>query len=146
MKYLGLAAIFLLAFSQTVFAGGTNIDAAILLKATTSWDGAEIRYPSGPAEISVVKVRIPKGMVVPLHCHPVASAGYISKGAVEVTSASGERRLFKAGQAAIETINTWHKAVAVGSDTEIIVFYAGQKGLPLTIKQDVNNPLSKKCD
>lgn len=38
--------------------------------------------PFRPAEISVVKIRIPKGMVVPLYCHLVASASYISKGAV----------------------------------------------------------------
>jgi len=43
----------------------------------------------------------------------------------------------KAGEALVETVDTWHWAKNEGSEpAELIVFYAGAKGGVLTIKKE----------
>ena len=61
-----------------------------------------------------------------------------------MVNSSGENKLFQAGDAFIEVMNKWHKGIFV-EDTELIVFYAGQKGVALSVKKDGSSPLFKAC-
>ena len=69
---------------------------------------------------------------------------YVLKGSVTVVTAAGKSRLFKTGEAFIEVSNTWHKGI-FNEDTELLVFYAGKKGVPLAVKQGDSSPFAKEC-
>lgn len=104
-----------------------------LLQATTSWDGGAIAYPGGDAEITAVILRIGEGDEPPFHCHPVPTMGYVLRGELEVETADGDKDVFTEGQSVVEVMRTVHRGVALQAPVEVIVFYAGARGLPTTV-------------
>lgn len=114
----------------------SNVQAQDLLQSTTSWDGGDIYYPQGDAEITSFILKLEPGKEVPYHCHPVPTMGYVLKGNVEVETANGDKTVLKQGQSAIEVMKTVHRGKAVNGPAEIIVFYAGAVGVPTTIMLD----------
>ncbi len=117
----------------------------VLTKSSTSWDGKAVSYAPGSAEIQIMKIHIPSGVQLPLHCHPTPLAAYMTKGTLEVTKKSGEKSIFHAGEAFIEVMNSWHFGRSIDTDAELIVFYAGTKGIPITVKENGDPALAKKC-
>lgn len=106
-----------------------------LAKTTTSWDGRAIpAYPEGQPQVTVSKVTIPSGLKLQWHKHPVLTAGVVLKGQLTVITDKDERLHLKAGESIVEVINKWHHGVNEGDEpTEIIVFYAGIEGQPVTV-------------
>jgi hypothetical protein len=51
-------------------------------------------------------------------------------------NATGKRTIVHAGQALAETIQTTHRGFTTNEPVELVVFYAGQVGLPITINED----------
>ena len=49
---------------------------------------------------------------------------------------TGERTTLRAGQAVAETVQTTHRGFTTDEPVELIVFYAGQVGVPLTINEE----------
>ena len=145
MKILLFFIMGLLIASQNVLADD-KATADILRQGSVSWDGANVQYPDGMAEISIVKISVPQGVKIPLHCHPVPLAAYVLEGTLEVIKSSGEKKIFRQGEAFIEVMNTWHKGSGVGKDTELIVFYAGKKDLPLSINMNGDPALASTCN
>lgn len=115
-----------------------------ILQATTSWDGGEISYPEGQAEITSVILRINEGDKPPFHCHPVPTMGYALKGVVEVETREGKKVVVKAGEPLVEVMRTVHRGVALEGPAEIVVFYAGAEGVPVTVLPE-NDPDGKYC-
>lgn len=107
--------------------------AAPLLQTTTTWEGGAIAYPDGEAEVTAVILRIDEGEEPPFHCHPVPTLGYVLTGVVEVETADGKTRRIAKGESVVEVMNTVHRGIAVEAPVEIIVFYAGAKGVPNTV-------------
>lgn len=62
--------------------------------------------------------------------------GYVLRGTIEVTTGDGTTARFEAGQSTVEVMNTAHRGIAIGGPVDIIVFFAGAKGLPNTITPD----------
>ena len=146
MKIIFFVSSLLLLFGQNILAI-EDVSSSYLIKDSTSWDGNTFEYAKGKPEITIQKIDIsPKNKPVSLaiHCHTSPVAAYVLKGSVEVMKPSGEYKLFKAGDAFIEVMNEWHKGIFT-EDTELIVFYAGEKNIPLSFKQDDKSPLSKVC-
>ncbi|MBE0427299.1 MAG: cupin domain-containing protein [Nitrospirae bacterium] len=116
-----------------------SVDVKVLVKTTSSWDGSKLPdYPGGQPEITILKITIPPGVSLPLHKHPVINAGVLLKGELTVRTDTGERLHLKAGEAIAEVVNTWHCGKNEGNiPAEIIVFYAGTQGLPITIQQNI---------
>ena len=104
-----------------------------LLKTTTTWEGGNIAYPDGEAEVTAVILRIGEGDTPPFHCHPVPTMGYVLKGVVEVETKDGRKKRMAAGESVVEVMNTVHRGIAVEAPVEIIVFYAGAEGVPTTV-------------
>jgi quercetin dioxygenase-like cupin family protein len=104
---------------------------------TETWTGKKLPpYPSGQPEISILKITIPPGQRLPMHKHPVINAGVILRGELTVTTDKGEVLHVKAGQPIVEVVNEWHYGANHGTEpVELIVFYAGVKGTPITIPQ-----------
>lgn len=127
----------LLASGITLADDVKSIEVDVLVKTTTSWDGSEFpEYEKGRPEVTILKVTIQPGAEFPLHKHPVINAGVIMKGELTVKTQDNKKVTLKAGDAAAELVNKWHYGKNEGNETvELIVFYAGIKGMPLTIKK-----------
>ena len=104
-----------------------------LLRSQTSWDGGEIEYPAGSAEITSFILRLDEGSVPKFHCHPVPTFGYVLQGEVEIETRDGKKTILKQGESAIEVMRTVHRGRAIGGPAEIVVFYAGAVDVPNTV-------------
>ncbi|MGB5461102.1 MAG: cupin domain-containing protein, partial [Eudoraea sp.] len=105
------------------------------VKTTESWNGVPLpKYLDGNPEITILKMIIPPKTKLPLHKHPEINAGVVLKGELTVISETNDTLYFKAGEPIVELVNTWHFGRNDGTEpVEIIVFYAGVKGTPITI-------------
>ena len=93
-------------------------------------------YPKGEPEITILRIKIPPGSLLPLHKHPVINAGVLLSGELTVVTEDGKNLHLKAGEAIIEVVNTWHYGKNEGNvPADIIVFYAGTMDGPITIKK-----------
>lgn len=108
-----------------------------LTVSTEAWTGQKLpSYPSGQPEISILKITIPPGQRLPMHKHPVISAAVVIRGELTVTTDKGKVLHVKAGRPMIEVVNEWHYGANHGTEpVELIVFYAGVKGTPITVLQ-----------
>ncbi|WP_353572908.1 cupin domain-containing protein [Candidatus Albibeggiatoa sp. nov. BB20] len=104
-----------------------------LLKSQTSWDKGKISYPKGQLQITSIKLLIKQGETLPFHCHPVPTMGYVLKGMLEIEIKQGIKKIFQQGESVIEVMRTIHRGRAIGSDVEVVVFYAGAVSMPNTI-------------
>jgi quercetin dioxygenase-like cupin family protein len=112
-----------------------DIEVTTLVKTTESWNGKQLpKYPDGNPEITILKIIIPPKTKLPLHKHPDINAGILLKGELTVISEANDTLYLKAGEPIVELVNTWHFGRNDGTEpVEIIVFYAGIQGTPITI-------------
>jgi len=115
----------------------SGVTTEVLSKSGSSWDGNILPdYPRGKPEITILRITIPPGSVLPLHKHPVINAGVLLSGELTVVTEGGSTLHLKAGQAIVEVVDTWHHGKNEGdAPAEIIVFYAGTMDGPITIKE-----------
>jgi len=67
--------------------------------------------------------------------HPVPVLVYIMEGELTVEADGQPARTYKAGQAAVEVVNTWHNGLNRGSvPVKFLVVYAGEEGKPTTLR------------
>ena len=113
------------------------VKATELAKSNLSWDGNPLpSYPTEKPEVTIMRIIIPAGAQLPLHEHPVINAGVLISGELTVITKEGKTLHLKAGDPIIEVVSTWHYGKNEGSlPADIIVFYAGVAGKPITIKQ-----------
>ncbi|MDZ4197854.1 MAG: cupin domain-containing protein [Kiritimatiellia bacterium] len=117
--------------------GETSIhktEVEVLAKSGLSWDGARLPdYPQGHPEVTLLRIVIPAGETLAMHKHPVINAGVLLRGELTVRTEDGKTLHLRAGEALVEVVDTWHYGKNEGSeDAEIIVFYAGVEGSPLS--------------
>jgi quercetin dioxygenase-like cupin family protein len=139
MKNIFYCLVLLVVFSSNACAENKthNIQAKVLTNTTKSWDGAQLpHYPTGTPEIKILKIDIPPHTKLPLHKHPVINAGILLKGKLTVIKANKETLELKAGDTIVELVNTWHYGFNQSDEpAQIVVFYAGVKGSPITVKK-----------
>ena len=114
-----------------------KVTAKVLAKSTHSWNGNALpAYPAGTPEVSILRIQIPAGVTLPWHTHPVINAGLLISGELTVITRSGKTLALKAGDPIVEVVDTWHYGKNEGSEpADIIVFYAGVKDEPITVKE-----------
>jgi quercetin dioxygenase-like cupin family protein len=116
----------LLPFGAQAIEPSSTVKVTQLLKTTTTWNGAPIKYPEGQAEVTSLMIEIAPGGETNWHEHPVPSFGVLLEGSLEVSLADGKRKLLKPGEALAEVIATAHNGRNVGTTPlKLIVFYAG---------------------
>jgi quercetin dioxygenase-like cupin family protein len=117
-----------------------------LLKTTNSWDGTQIVYPEGQAELTALLVEIAPGGTTGWHYHPVPSFAFLLEGTLEVTLADGRIKRLQSGEALAEVTNTRHIGRAVSNTpVKLVVFYASSVGQALTINQPPPNDAKDKA-
>ncbi|MGV8863308.1 MAG: cupin domain-containing protein [Pseudomonas sp.] len=112
------------------------INSQILLKTTSSWDGTPyVAYPQGQPELTVRKVTMAPGSSFDWHSHPMPSAGYVVSGELIVQARDSDKTVtLTAGQVLPEMNNIVHRGLSGNSPTELIVFYAGTPGMPISVE------------
>jgi quercetin dioxygenase-like cupin family protein len=107
-----------------------------LLQTTGSWDGTRYAsYLRGPPQVTVLKITVPPHTALAWHQHPMINAGYVLSGKITLEiKDTGQRQTFRAGQTLAECVNTTHRGYTTDQPAELVVFYAGLPGMPLSIK------------
>lgn len=118
----------------------TEVEVIKLLETSESWNGEHLPdYLDGTPKITVLKVIVPPKTVLAVHKHPVINAGVLLKGEFMVVTEKRDTLRLKAGDAISEVVNTWHYGINNGTESaEIIVFYAGVEGSPITVLKEKN--------
>ena len=84
--------------------------------------------------MTILKITIPPKTRLEVHKHLEINAGVLLKGNLTVISESNDTLHLKAGDPIVELVNTWHYGKNEGTEpAEIIVFYAGVEGTPITV-------------
>jgi quercetin dioxygenase-like cupin family protein len=149
MKKLIYAICLTLLLTSHVGAEDVNaVQVEVLAKSSFSWDGNALpNYPNGKPEITILRIKIPPGIQLPMHKHPVINTGVLLNGELTVMTEDGKTLHLKAGDSIVEVVNTWHYGKNEGDKpAEIIVFYAGLPGMPITIKKSSEALRSKRRD
>jgi quercetin dioxygenase-like cupin family protein len=109
----------------------------VLAKTSSSWDGGTLPdYAKGQPEVTILRITIPPNVQLPLHKHPVINAGVLLKGELTVVTEDKKIVHLKAGDSIVEVVNKWHYGRNEGNEpAELIVFYAGIRGKPITIEK-----------
>ena len=118
----------------------TEVEVIKLLETSESWNGEHLpKYLDGTPKITVLKVIVPPKIVLAVHKHPVINAGVLLKGEFMVVTEKSDTLRLKAGDAISEVVNTWHYGINNSTEpAEIIVFYAGVEGSPITVLKEKN--------
>jgi quercetin dioxygenase-like cupin family protein len=105
-----------------------------LLQTGTSWDGAAYqRYPDGQPQLTTLKIVIPPHTTMDWHTHAVPNMAYVVSGEITVEKKDGgATQRFVKGQVIAETVDALHRGVTGEQAVELVVFYAGAAGLPLS--------------
>ena len=111
-----------------------QIEKEVLLERSESWDGTPYTaYPSGPPQLTLIRLKIPARTQLPWHTHPMPNAAYIVSGELTVeTRANGASRTLRQGQTLAEMMGTEHRGITGSTPVELLVFYAGTPGMPLS--------------
>lgn len=108
-----------------------------LLRTSTNFAGQTIEYPHAhPAEVSILIVTVPPGKQTGWHTHPVPLFGYVLSGEITVTIENQGKHTFHEGDPLAECVNILHNGVNEGKiPTKLLIFVAGEKTVPFTVKQ-----------
>lgn len=127
---LSLACLILLGCASKV----PGIKVEQLLKTDQSWDRTPYAaYPAGQPEISVLKITIPANTTLNWHTHPMPNVAYVLAGELLVETRDGKHKItVTPGQVLPEVVQTEHRGTSGKEPVELIVFYAGSEGMPLS--------------
>lgn len=107
-----------------------------LLQTDKAWDDKPYAaYPAGQPQLSVLQITIPPNTTMEWHRHPVPNAAYIVSGELDVQKQGSITKHFSKGQVIAETVGEWHRGVTGAQAAELLVFYAGAPGVPLSEPQ-----------
>jgi len=109
----------------------------VLAKSEISWNGQRLpEYPKGQPEVTILKVTVPPGASLPFHEHPMISAGIMTRGELTVETEDKKTLHLKAGDPIVEVVDAFHYGKnETDQPAEIVVFYAGIKNAPVSIKK-----------
>lgn len=117
------------------YSGG--VSSRLLKQTTVTANGQKIVYPAtDKPEITASLVEIGPGAETGWHKHPVPVYAYMLEGELEVELENGTRIVYKAGDAIIEVVDTFHTGKNRGQiPARLVVFYTGSAGQPNVIRK-----------
>lgn len=135
-KILKLTVIFLITVLCT-----TNFsysaEKEVLLKTTSTWDNIEYKkLKIKKPEATVLKIVINVNEVLPMHKHDLVNIAYVKKGTLTVVTDDNKEITIHEGEVLPELIGKYHYGKNAGNKpVELIVFYLGEKGTPLSVNK-----------
>ena len=135
-KTIKLAFVFfIMILCTTISAYSAQKD--VLLKTTQTWDNAaykklKIKKP----EVTVLKIIINVNEELPMHKHDLVNIAYVKKGTLTVVTDNNKEITLHEGEVLPELIGKYHYGKNTGNEpVELIVFYIGEKGTPLSVNK-----------
>lgn len=105
-----------------------------LLQTSTDTFGAQIRYPSGTANVSSYFLTMVPGQSTGWHRHDVPLYAHMLEGQIEVDYGEGVKKTFRAGDTFLESMERWHNGHVVGNKAaKILIVFMGAKDVPNTV-------------
>ncbi len=110
----------------------------VLLKTTCTWDNMEykklkIKNP----EATVLKIIIGVNEKLPMHKHDLVNIAYVKKGILTVITDDNKEITLHEGDVLPELVGKYHYGINTGKEPlELIVFYLGQKGTPISVDKE----------
>jgi len=103
-----------------------------LLETQTTNLGQPIEYPTGnAAKITAVIVTLAPGEETGRHRHAVPLYGQVLSGQVTIDYGDYGSKTYKAGEAFMEAVGTWHNGHNSGDETlRILAIFMGAEGVP----------------
>ena len=133
IKIIFLVFTLILFLSNCVY----SAEKEVLLKTTSTWDSTKYsKLKIKTPEVTVLKIFIGVGESLPMHKHDLVNIAYVKKGILTVITDTNEQITVKEGECLPEVIGKYHYGKNAGSEpVELIVFYIGEKGLPLSVNK-----------
>jgi quercetin dioxygenase-like cupin family protein len=109
-----------------------------ILQTTLNSLGQPIAYPrEGTPEVTALLVEMAPGEETGWHRHPVPLLGYLLAGELTVRQITGEKRIVRAGEVSLESVNVIHNGINEGTvPLKMIVFVVGLKDVPFTVEME----------
>ncbi len=109
----------------------------VLLKTTKTWDNAKYKkLKIKKPEVTVLKIIIDVNEELPMHKHDLVNIAYVKKGTLTVITDNHKEITLHEGEALPELIGKYHYGKNTGNEpVELIVFYIGEKGTPLSVNK-----------
>ena len=109
----------------------------VLLNTTSTWDNAEYKkLKIKKPEVTVLKIIINVGEELPMHKHDLVNVAYVKKGTLTVITDDNKEITLHEGDVLPELVGKYHYGKNTGKKPiELIVFYVGQKGTPLSVNK-----------
>ena len=102
IKSVGWALLLIgIVFVTASLASDNGVQVDVLTKLTKSWNNNPLpQYPQGQPQVTILRILVPPGSILPLHTHPVINAGVLIKGELTVVTKTGKtlhlKRTFRA--------------------------------------------------
>lgn len=141
LRLMALLCLTPLAPGAAIAAEAAGVRVETLISADASWNGQALpAYPAERPQITILRIQIPPGTLLPMHKHPVINAGVLLGGELTVVAENGATLHLKAGDALVELVDTWHYGRNDGDvPADIVVFYAGTADQAITVKHATTN-------
>lgn len=109
----------------------------VLLKTTSTWDNAEYKkLKIKKPEVTVLKIVINVGEELPMHKHDLVNIAYVKQGTLTVITDENKEITLQEGEVLPELIGKYHYGKNTGNKpVELVVFYIGEKGTPLSVNK-----------
>ena len=109
----------------------------VLLKTTHTWDNSEYKkLKIKTPEVSVLKIIINVNEELPMHKHDLVNIAYVKKGTLTVITDENKEITIHEGEVLPELIGKYHYGKNAGNEpVELVVFYIGEKGTPLSVNK-----------
>ncbi|WP_413440674.1 cupin domain-containing protein [Synechococcus sp. MIT S1220] len=103
-----------------------------MFTSSTTIDGDAFKYPSGKAEMRLVRVAFEEGATFPMHTHATPLLGYIEKGQLTLAKKDGSSETFKQDESFILGPKTPAHTMGNSGDSDAIMWvtFAAAKGIP----------------
>jgi quercetin dioxygenase-like cupin family protein len=116
----------------------------ILLKTSTHGDGVPLVYPAGTPLITSRITTFPPHSKTSVHRHLVPLYAYILEGELTIYPEGEAPRVFKKGDAFMET-SGWHYGEnTTDKPLKLLAVYSGEVGVPLSVRKDAPSPVEGK--
>lgn len=110
----------------------------VLLKTTSTWDNVEYqKLKIKKPEVTVLKITINVGEELPMHKHDLVNIAYVKSGTLTVVTDENKEITLHEGECLPELIGKYHYGKNAGNEpVELVVFYIGEKGTPLSVNKN----------
>ena len=134
LRVIFLAFILILFLTNCVY----SAEKEVLIKTTSTWDNAKYeKLKIKSPEVTVLKITIGIGESLPMHKHDLVNIAYVKQGTLTVITDKNNKITVSEGECLPEIIGKYHYGKNTGNKpVELIVFYLGENGTPLSVEKN----------